>query len=200
MIELVKRRAFVLVGGVFLVYGVSAMGDEGASARAAEAVKLPSIRAEYLRRRTPDERMERVHDPFVLGSAVPAAIPVESLSDPPAFMLFGAPLPGVLEPASVLPQPVKPVVVEAYKPQPLFTWPEGFLLSLEATMSSGDSRSAHINGTLLVVGQALGIAGEELVLESVDGTSAVLRWRGHPIRLDLLKRASVEADGMPIDS
>jgi hypothetical protein len=200
MIELVKRRAFVLVGGVFLVYGVSAMGDESATARSTEALKLPSIRADYLRLRASDESLERVSDPFVVGSAEPIVIPPESLAEPPVFMLFGAPLPGTLEPASVLPQPMKPVVVEAYKPKALFAWPDGFLLTLEGTMSAGGSHSARINGTLLMVGQALAIAGEELVLESVDGISAVLRWRGHPIRLDLLKRASVEAGGMPIDS
>ncbi len=202
MIELVKRRAFLLVGGVFLVYGVSAMGGDSATARSVESVKLPSIREDFLRLRPSDEVLERVSDPFVSGSAESEAflVPEESLSDPPVFMLFGAPLPGVIEPESVLPQPVKPIIVEAYKPAPLFAWPEDFLLTLEATMSAGGIESARVNGTLLVVGQAVQISGEEFVLESVAGISAVLSWRGLPIRLDLLKRASVEADGMPIDS
>lgn len=201
MIELLKRRAFLLVGGIFLIYGVSAMGGDSVAVRSAETMKLPTIRADYLRQRGADVVLKRVKDPFIAGSGVaaPILIPEETLSEPPVSMLFGAPLPGRLEPESVLPQPVKPVVIEVYKPKALFTWPEGFHLTLEATMSAGGIQSARVNGTLLEVGQVLEISGEELLLESVNGTSAVLSWRGLPIGLDLRKSASVEASGMPID-
>lgn len=201
MIELLKRRAFVLVGGVFLVYGVSAMGGDSETLRTARTTKTSSIRADYLRQRDPEAVLEPVSDPFISRDDVaePILLPEESLSDPPVAMLYGAPLPGLLEPESVLPQPVKPAFVEPHKPENLFTWPEGFHLTLEATMSAGGTQSARVNGTLLVVGQALQISGEELVLESVAGTSAVLSWRGLPIGLDLRKRASVAAGGMPID-
>lgn len=201
MLEFFKRRAFVIACAVFLVYGVSAMDGGTTGLPSADTERLPGLRVEFLRLRDAEESLEPVADPFVAGEPIWEEIEpfVQPLNQPPAYVLVGAPLPGGL-----LPESADLAVVEAQAPEKdkergLWGWPEDFLLTLDATMTAAGTASARVNGKLMTVGDKIVLVGQELLLESVEGTTAVLTWRGRRIRLDLLERPSVESSAMPID-
>ena len=205
MLDLLRRRAFLLTGGVFLVYGVAAMGGSGAPVRAPETTHLPTVDPDYLRLRAEEALLEEVGDPFQIRPEGVVEVEVEEERPSAASSallpsLQPTPLPAELEPVAVAPEPEPvPVAEPEDKDEDLFAWPEDFLLRLDATMSAGRTRSARINGELLEVGQSLTVAGERFLLEDVRGVRAVLVWRGHRVALDLLESPSVEAAGMPIE-
>jgi len=204
MLDMLRRRAFLITGGVFLVYGVTAMGGSVVAGSAPETTRLPDVDPAFLRVRAEDESLEQVVDPFqrrAEDGALLAEEPETPAADGPLLpWLEPTPLPSEREPIAVIPEPEPvPVAIPEDKTEDLFAWPEDFLLRLEATMSAGGAHSARINGELLETGQSLTVAGERFLLEEVRGVRVVLVWRGHRVVLDLMESPSVEAAGMPID-
>ena len=204
LIDLLRRRAFLLTGGFFLIYGVTAMGGSVTAKGAVEAHRLPEIRSDFLRVRGEDEALQPAGDPFnrrpLDGEGFDEVVPEPARLGPLVPSLAPSPLPDELLPHAIVPEPVVVVVPpEPDKDEDLFQWPEDFLLRLEATMSTSRVQSARINGQLLELGQTLDLAGESFLLERVEGLRAILVWRGHRIALDLLDSPSVGPGGMPID-
>jgi hypothetical protein len=204
MLDMLRRRAFLITGGLFLVYGVTAMGGSVVAGSAPETTRLPDVDPAFLRLRVENELLEEVGDPFQRRSEDGELLveePETPAADGPILpWLEPTPLPSEREPVAVVPEPDPlPVAPPEDNTEALFEWPEDFLLQLEATMSAGGAHSARINGELLETGQSLTVAGERFLLEEVRGVRVVLVWRGQRVTLDLMESPSVGAAEMPIE-
>ena len=219
MLDLVRKRAFVITGAVFLIYGVTAMGGGPSGAATTESVVMPKINPEFLRLRQLDEILSPVFgDPFRSGRPAPPEVPVGGEGEGPWASqeprLDPSPVPPVVD--GVAPENAGEIPAEVLaaweeqqrrkedgrrpdKPLWLYGLPEGDIFELNSTLDGAGVRAARINGVLLQVGEKLSVAGAQAVLERVEGSTAVVSWRDLEIRLDLYTRPTVSAQQLPID-
>ena len=175
MLDKVKRNAFFIVAGFFAWQGWSSANatpeeliveegeDEGQT-----TIKVPDIRASFLRGAVEDGSSEAPKDPF--GALQQQ---VEAMAELGVTDAGGLSVSAETETASTR-----------------------NTLRLESTMHANHSWIARINGHSLRVGEVLPGFDENQppVLVSVSGTVAKLRYNDEMIVLDLTGQASVSVD------
>ena len=176
LLDKVKRNGFFIVAAFFAWQGWSSANatpealivEDGEEGGVQSQLKVPDIRASFLRGMAEDDASEAPKDPFGALQQQVAAMAELGVTDDGGFSASAD--------------------AEAVSSR--------LTLRLESTMHANHSWIARINGHSLRVGESLPGFDENQppVLVSVGGTIAKLRYNDEMIVLDLTGQASVSVD------